>query len=149
MYVSEICAEGIFVSFYWWLKNVKSTLKIALSSNERHFELSFPKKKTNTFFRRKLSKLHKKDTILHVTITFSLKQGQTRTSSELITVPLKTLSFFPQNLSMLNRTGSHNPLTRFHICTHKFSMAVICLFGSYGIWSKQHFCDYWEFWRKE
>ena len=61
------------------------------------------------------------------------KTRATRTSSEPITVPLKTLSFFPQNLSMLNRTDSHNPLTRFHICTHKFSMAVICLFGSYGI----------------
>ena len=30
-----------------------------------------------TFFRRKLSKLHKKDTIQHMTITFFLKQGQT------------------------------------------------------------------------
>ena len=39
----------------------------------------FPKKKTTTFFRSKLSKLHKKDKILHVTITFSLKQGETRT----------------------------------------------------------------------
>ena len=39
------------------------------------------KKKLITFFKRKLSKLHKKDQILHVKITFSLKQGQTRTSS--------------------------------------------------------------------
>ena len=31
-----------------------------------------------TFFRRKLSKLHKKETILHVAITFSLKQEQTK-----------------------------------------------------------------------
>ena len=23
MYVSEICAEGIFATFPWWLKNVK------------------------------------------------------------------------------------------------------------------------------
>ena len=30
MYVSEICAEGIFVNFPWWLKNVKSRSKIAL-----------------------------------------------------------------------------------------------------------------------
>ena len=29
MYVSEICAERIFVTFPWWLKNVKSRSKIA------------------------------------------------------------------------------------------------------------------------
>ena len=29
MYVSEVCAEGIFVTFPWWLKNVKSRSKIA------------------------------------------------------------------------------------------------------------------------
>ena len=38
MYVSEICAVGIFVTFPWWLKNWKSRSKIALFSNERHFE---------------------------------------------------------------------------------------------------------------
>ena len=80
MYVSEICAEGIFITFPWWLKNVKSRSKIALFSNERHFEIWFPKEKTITFFWSKLSKLHKKDPILHVTTTFSLKQGETRTS---------------------------------------------------------------------
>ena len=38
---------------------------------------------------RKLSKLHKKkDPILHVTTTFSLKQGETRTSSGPIPPPL-------------------------------------------------------------
>ena len=68
MYVSEICAEGMLVSFPWWLKNVKSRSKIALKKkNERHFEIWFPKMKTFTFFRRKLSKLYKKDTFLHVT----------------------------------------------------------------------------------
>ena len=36
----------------------------------------FQNKKTITFLRRKLSKLHKKYTIMHLTITFSLKQGQ-------------------------------------------------------------------------
>ena len=39
MYVSEICAEGIFVTFNWLLGNVKSRSKIALFSNERHFEI--------------------------------------------------------------------------------------------------------------
>ena len=42
----------------------------------------------NTFFRKKLSKLHQKDAILHVTCTFSLKQGVTRRSSESIWLPL-------------------------------------------------------------
>ena len=60
MYVSEICAEGIFVTFPRWLNNVKSRSKIALFSNERHFEIWFPKKRTITFFWSKLSKLHKK-----------------------------------------------------------------------------------------
>ena len=38
MYVSEICAVGIFVQ------------KIALFSNKRHFVIRFTKKKTITFF---------------------------------------------------------------------------------------------------
>ena len=48
------------------------------------------KKITTAFLRRKLSKLHKKDTILHVafTCTCSLKQGETRTSSGPFWVPL-------------------------------------------------------------
>ena len=71
MYVSEICAEGIFVTLPWRLKKCE---------NERHFEIWFPKKKTITFFWSRLCKLHKKDPILHVTTTFSLKQWETRTS---------------------------------------------------------------------
>ena len=109
MYVSEICAEGIFVTFPWWLKNVKSRSKIALVSNERYFETWFPKKKTITFFWSNLSKLHKnkKDPILHVTTTFSLKQGETRTNSVPIPHPLMStyiiffllLMLYPQNKS--------------------------------------------------
>ena len=79
-YVFEICAEVIFVTFPWWLENVKSMSKIAIFSNERHFEIWFPKKRTITFFWGKLSKLNKKDPILHVATIFSLKQGETRTS---------------------------------------------------------------------
>ena len=60
MYVSEICAVGIFVTFPWWLKNVKNRSKIAPFSNEHHLEIWFPKKKTIMFFWSKLSKLHKK-----------------------------------------------------------------------------------------
>ena len=51
-------------------------------------KFDFQKKKTITLFWSKLSKLHKKDQILHVTTTFSLKQGETRTSSGLIPHPL-------------------------------------------------------------
>ena len=47
------------------------------------------KKENNYVFWSKLSKLHKKDPILHVTTTFSLKQGETRTSSGPIPHPLK------------------------------------------------------------
>ena len=45
-------------------------------------------KKTITFFQSKLSKLHKNDPILHVTTTFSLKQGETRTNSVPIPPPI-------------------------------------------------------------
>ena len=44
-------------------------------------------KKTFTFLWSKLSKLHKKDPILHVTTT--LKQGETRTNSVPIPHPLR------------------------------------------------------------
>ena len=88
-YMSEICAEEIFVTFPWWLENVKIRSKIALFSNKRHFEIWFPKKRTITFFWSKLSKLHKKDPIVRVATTFSLKQEETRTSHGPIPHPLK------------------------------------------------------------
>ena len=85
IYVSEICAEGIFVFFPWWQKRISSKISFFFS-NERHFAIWFSKKKIITFFRRKLSKLFRKDTILHVKITFPLKKKKkrkkkTRTSS--------------------------------------------------------------------
>ena len=43
-------------------------------------KFDFQKKRTIAFFRSKLSKLHEKDQILHAATTFSLKQGETRTS---------------------------------------------------------------------
>ena len=51
-------------------------------------KFDFTKKKTITFLWSKLSKLHKKDPILHVATTFSLKQGETRTSRGPIPHPL-------------------------------------------------------------
>ena len=62
--------------------------------------LKFEFKKRITFLRRKSSKPHKKDTILHVTITFPVRQGQTRTSSGPITLPLiNLLTFITMKLS--------------------------------------------------
>ena len=111
MYVSEICAEGFFVTFPWLLKNVKSRSKIALFSNECHFEVWFPKLKTITFFWSKLSKLHKKNPILHVATTFSLEQGETRTSHGPIPHPLMethtSLVLF-QGIYSLGHLTAHN-----------------------------------------
>ena len=59
-YVFEICAEGIFITFPSWLENVKSRSKIALFSNECHYEIWFPKKRTITFFWSKLPNYKKK-----------------------------------------------------------------------------------------
>ena len=59
-------------------------------------KFDFQKKKTITFFWSKLSKLHKKDPILHVATSFSLKQGETRTSHGPIPHPLtRTLTNKP------------------------------------------------------
>ena len=89
MYVSEICAVGIFVTFPWWLKNVKSKLEIAFFFQmSAILKFDFQKRKLR-FFLSKLSKLHKKDPIFHVTTAFSLKQGETRTNSVPIPHPLK------------------------------------------------------------
>ena len=64
-------------------------------------KFDFQKKRTITFFWGKLSKLHKKGPILHVAITFSLKQGETRTSHGPIPHPLslkmQTL-YFPDKM---------------------------------------------------
>ena len=51
-------------------------------------KFDFQKKKTITFFWSKLSKLHKKVPILHVTTAFSLKQRETRTKRIPIPHPL-------------------------------------------------------------
>ena len=50
-------------------------------------KFDFQKKETITFFWSKLSKLPKKDPILHVTTMCSLKQGETGTSSGPIPPP--------------------------------------------------------------
>ena len=70
---------------------MKSRSKVALFSNECHFEIWFQKKKTITFFWSKLFKLHKKDPILHVATLFSLKQRETRTNHGPIPHPLRCL----------------------------------------------------------
>ena len=55
-------------------------------------KFDFQKKKTIKFFWSKLSKLHKKDPILHVATTFSLKQGETRPSHGPIPHPLRNVT---------------------------------------------------------
>ena len=57
-------------------------------------KFDFQKKRTITFFWSKLSKLHKKDPILHVATTFSLKQGETRSSHGPIPHPLISVFLF-------------------------------------------------------
>ena len=47
-----------FCNFSLVTKKCESRPKIALFSNERHFEIWYPKKKTITFFWSKVSKLH-------------------------------------------------------------------------------------------
>ena len=92
MYVFQICAEGIFVTFPWWLENVKSRSKIAFFFKWAPFWNLISKKENNyVFFWSKLSKLHKKDPILHVTTTVFLKQGETRTSHGPILHPLTSV----------------------------------------------------------
>ena len=54
-------------------------------------------------------KIIKKDTILLVTITFSLKQGQTRTSSGPICVLLNTLTHLLTNISWVGNETKHWP----------------------------------------
>ena len=49
MYVSEICAEGIFATFQWCLKNVKSGPKIALFEMSAILKFDFQKRKQLCF----------------------------------------------------------------------------------------------------
>ena len=65
--------------------------KIVLFSNERHFEIWFPKKKTITFFWSKLSKPHKKDPILHVATTFFPKTRGNKNKPWTHSTPLNTV----------------------------------------------------------
>ena len=92
VYVSGICAEGILQSFPWWLKNVKSRSKISLFFKWAPFWNLISKKVKQLHF----SEENYKNTILHLTFTFSLKQGETRTSSGPIWVPLTYVNFVPK-----------------------------------------------------
>ena len=88
MYVCEwdMCWRN-FCKFSLVTKKCESRSKIALFSNEHHFEIWYPKKKTIALFWSKLSKLHKKDPVLHVTTTFSLKQGETEQAVDPLLIP--------------------------------------------------------------
>ena len=92
MNASEICTEEIFVTFPWWLEKVKSRSKIALFfSNERHFEIWFQKNEQLRFSEVNYLNYTKKTQFLHVATTFSLKQGETKTSHGPIPHPLSML----------------------------------------------------------
>ena len=54
-------------------------------------KFDFQKKRTIKFFRSKLSKLHKKDPILHVATTFSLKQGGNKNKPWTHSTPLNDM----------------------------------------------------------
>ena len=102
-----------FCNFPWWLENVKSRSKIVLVSNKHHFEICFPKKRIK-FFWSKLSKLHKKDPILHVATTFSLKHLETRTSHGPIPHPLSQFPsifdcFSPQDTNFVPNLALYPP----------------------------------------
>ena len=71
-------------------------------------KFDFQKTKTITFFWSKLSKLHKKDPILHVATTFSPTQGEIRINHGPIPHPLRVLCnvlrvlvFFAENEKQL------------------------------------------------
>ena len=56
-------------------------------------KFDFQKREQLRFFCSKLSKLYKKDPILHVPTTSSLKQGETRTSHGPIPHPLRKVGY--------------------------------------------------------
>ena len=58
-------------------------------------KFDFQKKRTITFYWNKLSKLHKKDSILHVATTLFLNQGETRASHGPIPHPLISTTVYP------------------------------------------------------
>ena len=88
-YVSEICAKGFLCLSLVTKKMWKVGQESPIFKRVTFWNLIF-RNENKIILRRKLSKPHKKDTILHVTITFSLKQGETRP----ITLPLNPTSYF-------------------------------------------------------
>ena len=115
MYVREICAEGFFVTFPWWLKNVKSRSKIALFFQmSAILKFDFQKRKQLRFC--KVNYLNytkkKKKKNLHVATTFSLKQGETRTSHEPIPHPLMVIKIgnLDPSFCQIFQTQVENPL---------------------------------------
>ena len=78
-----------FCNFPWWLENVRSRSKIALFSNEHHFEIWFSKRKQLHFSEvNYLNYTKKTQFCMWQLYTFSLKQGETRTNSVPIPHPL-------------------------------------------------------------
>ena len=80
LYVSEICGKGIFVSFPWWLKNVKSRLKITppffFFQMGAILKFDFQKRKQFHFSEENYLNYTKKTKFCLMTITFSLSKGK-------------------------------------------------------------------------
>ena len=72
-------------------------------------KFDFQKREQFRFSEKKLSKLHKKDPILHVATIFSLKQGETRTSHGPIPHPLmsKVRPIFETLVQRLNMSKNY------------------------------------------
>ena len=109
MYVSEICAEGIFVTFPWWVQTVKSRSKIALFQISAILKFDVQRKKTIRFFWSKVSKLHKKDPILPVTTTFALKQGKQEQRVDPFHIRLGKVEGLKSGGKITLAGGSNNP----------------------------------------
>ena len=102
MYVTEICAERIFVTFPGNYKKCKQKVKNTFFQMSAILKLDLKKKQTNkpkqndTIRFPEVNYLNytKKDPILQVTTTLPLKQGETRTSSGPIPHPLNLRTCF-------------------------------------------------------
>ena len=98
-------------------------------------KFDFQKRKTITFFWSTLSKIHKKGPILHVTTTFSLKQGGNKNKQCTHSTPLKIAKF---RLSLINDRVYVTILKKFWFLIYK---KVSALFQRYQKARKFLFCS--------
>ena len=87
-------------------------------------KFDFQKREQLRFFWSKLSKLHKKDSILHVPTTFSPKQGETRTSHGPIPHPLSLKFKINLIFYLIKEFMKHSCLNFFYEIVNKISIKV-------------------------